>query len=45
MPLDFFNDVFLLHLTFEAPEGIFECFPLLEPYFGQLNNTPQLIVN
>jgi len=23
MPLDLFNDVFLLHFSFEAPEGVF----------------------
>ena len=40
MPLDLFNDVFLLHLPLEAAEGVFQRFPLLEPYFSQLNNTP-----
>jgi len=38
--LDLFDDVFLLHFPFEAAEGVFERFPLLEPYFSQLNNTP-----
>jgi hypothetical protein len=38
--LDLFDDVFLLHFPFEASEGVFERFPLLESYFSQLNNTP-----
>jgi hypothetical protein len=29
MPLDLFNDVFLLHFSFEAAEGVFQRFPLL----------------
>ncbi|HVW86011.1 MAG TPA: hypothetical protein VHB50_15085 [Bryobacteraceae bacterium] len=33
--LDFFNDVFLLHLPLEATKGIFQCFALLESYFSQ----------
>jgi hypothetical protein len=41
MALDFFNDVFLLHFPFEAPEGVFQCFAILEPYFRQLKYTPQ----
>jgi len=40
MAFDLFDDVFLLHFPFEAAEGVFERFPLLEPYFSQLNNTP-----
>jgi hypothetical protein len=35
MPLDLFNDVFLLHLALEATEGVFQRFPLLQPYFSQ----------
>ena len=35
MPLDLFNDVFLLHLPLEAPEGVFQRFPLLESDFSQ----------
>jgi hypothetical protein len=33
--LDFFDDVFLLHFTFEAPEGVFQGFTVLESYFSQ----------
>jgi len=40
MPLDLFNDVFLLHFPFEAPEGIFQCFALLESDFRQMNTPP-----
>jgi hypothetical protein len=35
MALDLFNDVFLLHLAFEAPEGVFQGFTVLESYFSQ----------
>jgi hypothetical protein len=35
MPLDLFNDVFLLHLALKATEGVFQRFPLLEPNFSQ----------
>jgi hypothetical protein len=35
MPLDFFNDVFLLHLPLEPPEGVFQGFTVLESYFSQ----------
>jgi len=35
MALDLFDDVFLLHLSLEAPEGVFQRFPLLEPDFSQ----------
>ena len=35
MPLDLFNDVFLLHLAFEAPECVFQSFTILESYFCQ----------
>ena len=40
MPLDLFNDVFLLHFPFEAPEGVFQCFALLESDFCQMNTPP-----
>jgi hypothetical protein len=33
--LDFFDDVFLLNLTFESPQGILNGFAILNPYFGQ----------
>ena len=33
--LDFFDDVFLLNLTFEPPQGIFNGFSVLNPYFSQ----------
>jgi hypothetical protein len=35
MPLDLFNDVFLLHLTLEAPEGVLQSFTFLESDFSQ----------
>src|ERR1700733_4138586 len=35
MALDLFDDVFLLHLPFEAPEGVFQGFTVLESYFSQ----------
>ncbi len=44
MPLDLFNDVFLLHFSFEAPEGIFQCFALLKSDFRQLKHTPHPIL-
>ena len=37
MALDLFDDVFLLHFAFEAPEGVFQCFTILESYFRQIN--------
>jgi hypothetical protein len=43
MPFDLFDDVFLLHFPFEAPEGVFQCFAILEPYFRQIKYTPQPI--
>jgi hypothetical protein len=33
--LDLFNNVFLLHFAFEAPEGVFQGFTVLESYFSQ----------
>jgi hypothetical protein len=35
MPFDFLNDVFLLDLPLEAPEGVFQGFTVLESYFCQ----------
>jgi hypothetical protein len=35
MTLDLFNDVFLLHLPLEAPEGVFQGFTVLESHFSQ----------
>jgi hypothetical protein len=42
---DFFDDVFLLHFPFEAAEGVFQRFALLEPDFSQLNYTPSPIMD
>jgi len=39
MPLYFFNNIFLLHLTLEAPEGVFQGFTILESYFSQNYDT------
>jgi hypothetical protein len=33
--LDLLDDVFLLHLALEAPEGAFQRLPVLDSYFGQ----------
>ena len=35
MALDLFDDVFLLYFTFEAPEGVFQGFTVLESHFSQ----------
>jgi hypothetical protein len=35
MPLDFFNDVFLLYLPLETPESVFQGFTVLESDFSQ----------
>jgi hypothetical protein len=43
MPLDLFDDVFLLHLPLKAPEGVFQGFTFLEPYFSQTINTSKPI--
>jgi hypothetical protein len=40
--LDLFNNVLLLDLTLEAPEGVFQRFALLKLYFSQTKNTSQL---
>jgi hypothetical protein len=45
MALDLFNDVFLLHFPFEPPEGVFQCFAVLESYFRQINTPPNRIVS
>jgi len=42
MPLDLFDDVFLLHFSLEAPEGVFQGFTFLESYFSQTLNTSNL---
>src|SRR5574340_398615 len=42
MAFDFFDDVFLLHLPFEAAKGIFQSFALLELHFSQSTHTSQL---
>jgi hypothetical protein len=39
VPLDLFNDVFLLHLTLEASERVFQGFTVLESYFSQTCDT------
>ena len=39
MPLDLFNDVFLLHLALESPESVFQGFTVLESYFRQTYDT------
>jgi hypothetical protein len=39
VPLDLFNDVFLLHFTLEASEGVFQGFTVLESYFSQTYDT------
>jgi hypothetical protein len=39
--LDLLDDVFLLHLAFEATQCIFEGLALLKSYFCQLNYTPK----
>ena len=39
--LNLLNDVFLLHLAFEAAQRIFQRFALLQPDFRQSNYTPQ----
>ncbi len=40
MSLDLFNDVFLLHLAFEAPQCILEGFALLQSNFRQRTTPP-----
>ena len=43
--LDFFDDVFLLHFPFEAPEGVFQGFTVLESYFRQIYDTSKPITD
>ena len=38
--LDLFNDVFLLHLPLESPQGVFQGFTLLKANFRQLTSPP-----
>ena len=38
--LDFLDDIFLLDLTLEAPQRVFEGFSLLKSHFSQTSNTP-----
>jgi hypothetical protein len=40
MPLDFLNNVILLDLPFEAAQGAFKRFTLLQPYFSQEKTPP-----
>jgi hypothetical protein len=40
MPLDFLDDVFLLHLPLEAPESVLQSFTFLEPHFRQTETPP-----
>jgi len=39
VPLNFLDDVFLLHLSFEAAKGVLQCFALLKLNFSQTNYT------
>ncbi len=41
--LDLLDDVFLLHLAFEAAQSILEGFTLLKPDFCQNRYTPRLV--
>jgi len=40
MSFDFFYDIFLLHLTFEAAKRVFQGLSVLKSYFSQTINTP-----
>ena len=40
MLFNFFNDVFLLNLTLEAPQRILQRLSVLKSNFSQLINTP-----
>jgi hypothetical protein len=40
--LDFLNDVFLLHLALETPQGIFQGFALLNDDFSHCINSPPI---
>jgi len=43
MTFYFFDNVFLLYLSLETAESIFEGFPLLKSDFSQTNYTPKLV--
>jgi hypothetical protein len=43
MTFYFFDNVFLLYLTLETAESIFEGFTLLKSDFSQTNYTPKLV--
>ena len=43
MPLNFLDNIFLLHSPFEPTQGILKGFPLLKPDFRQSENTPSLL--
>jgi hypothetical protein len=45
MALDLFDDVFLLHFAFEAPERVFQGFTVLESYFSQIYDTSKPITD
>jgi hypothetical protein len=45
MFLDFFDDVFLLHLALEAAQGIFQGLTFLKSHFRQNSNTPIPVVD
>jgi hypothetical protein len=45
MPLNFLDDVFLLHLPLEAAKGVFQCLALLKLNFRQTKYTSQLDLN
>ncbi len=40
VPLDILDDIFLLHLPFEAPERAFQSFTVLDDYFCQMRDSP-----
>jgi hypothetical protein len=42
MLLDFLDDVFLLHLALETPQGIFQRFTLLDDDFSHVLNSPPI---
>ena len=42
MLLDFLDDVFLLHLAFKTPQGIFQRFTLLDDDFSHCINSPPI---
>ena len=43
MAFDLFNDVFLLYLALESPQGVFQGFTVLESYFRQTYDTSKPI--